>query len=278
MSMEKLKQRCYYAVLWLTSLIFFAPVAWIVLSSFKTRNDILAVPPKLIFSPTLDNYRELFERNTSFLQQLGNSVVLSLSAVIIAVVVSFLAAFCFSRFKPKGTNFLMFILLSIRMLPAPAVILPVYLMYANFGWKDSHIALILFYAMFSIPFSVWILKGFLDGVSVRFDETGRVNGGSWLHVIFKVVLPQVKPGLIAAFIFNLIFVWNEFLFNFIVGGISTQNIPYALAVGTYSDGGLNWTFIATLTTIYIIPPIVFIYLFQRYLLTGMTFGTVRGEV
>lgn len=277
MSRAKWRDYAYYAVLWLVSLFFAAPVAWIVLSSFKTRSDILAVPPKLIFLPTLANYVDLFHRN-ELLLQIFNSVVLSLGAVIVAVVVSFLAAFCFSRFKPKGTSFLMFLLLSIRMLPGPAVILPVYLMYAAFGWKDNRIWLILFYAMFSIPFSVWILKGFVDGVSVRYDETGLVNGGSWLHVIFKVVLPQVKPGLIAAFIFNLIFVWNEFLFNFIIGGVTTQNIPYALAVGTYSDGGLDWAFISSLTTIYIVPPVVFIYVFQKYLLVGMTFGTVRGEV
>lgn len=275
---ERLRTSLYYGALWLVSLIFFAPVAWIILSSFKSRSDILATPPKVIFSPTLANYVDLFANNPSFWRQLTNSVVMSVSAVVIAVLISFLAAFCFSRFRPKATDFLMFVLLSIRMLPAPAVILPVYLMYVAFGWKDKHLALILFYAMFSIPFSVWILKGFLDGVSTRYDETARVNGGSWFHIIFRVVLPQVKPGLIAAFIFNLIFVWNEFLFNFIIGGVQTQNIPYALAVGTYSDGGLNWTFISALTSIYIIPPVVFIYLFQKYLLVGMTFGTVRGEV
>ncbi|MCB1425052.1 MAG: carbohydrate ABC transporter permease [Brucellaceae bacterium] len=272
------KKRAYYAVLWLVALIFFSPVAWIILSSFKSRNDILATPPKLVFSPTLANYIDLFTNTRSFWLQVSNSLLMSLAAVIIAVFVSFLAAFCFSRFKPKSTDFLMFLLLSIRMLPGPAVILPVFLMYVAFGWKDNHIALTLFYAMFSIPFSVWILKGFLDGVSQRFDETGRVYGGSWFHIIFRVVLPQVKPGLIAAFIFNLIFVWNEYLFNFIIGGVSTQNIPYALAVGAYSDGGLNWTFIASLTSIYLIPPMLFIYLFQKYLLVGMTFGTVRGEV
>jgi multiple sugar transport system permease protein len=267
----------YYAALWLVALVFASPVIWIVMSSFKTRDDILAVPRKILFAPTLANYVDLFRRQEIALQ-IVNSVVLSLAAVTIAVLASFLAAFCFSRFKPRGTDFLMFLLLSIRMLPGPAVILPVYLMYAAFGWKDSHVWLILFYAMFSIPFSVWILKGFVDGVSVRYDETGIANGGSWLHVIFKVVLPQVRPGLIAAFIFNLIFVWNEFLFNFIIGGVTTQNIPYALAVGTYSDGGLDWTFIATLTTIYLVVPIAFIYAFQKYLLVGMTFGTVRGEV
>ncbi|MHA6644043.1 carbohydrate ABC transporter permease [Mesorhizobium sp. A623] len=275
--MAKFRAGAYYTGLWAISLIFFAPIAWIVLASFKTRSDILAIPPKLIFTPTLENYVDLFQRQSLFLQ-IGNSILLSLGAVVIAVFVSFLAAFCFSRFKPKGTDFLMFLLLSIRMLPGPAVILPVFLMYVAFGWKDSHLWLMLFYAMFSIPFSVWILKGFLDGVSTRFDETGIVNGGSWFHVIFKVVLPQVRPGLIAAFIFNLIFVWNEFLFNFIIGGVTTQNIPYALAVGTYADGGVNWTFISAMTSVYIILPITFIYIFQKYLLVGMTFGTVRGEV
>ncbi|MDX1729877.1 MAG: carbohydrate ABC transporter permease [Aurantimonas coralicida] len=275
--MSRLREWLYYAALWLIALIFFAPIAWIVMSSFKTRSDILAMPPKLFFKPTLDNYIDLFNRGEIFLQ-IANSVVLSIGAVLIAVVVSFLAAFCFSRFRPKGTDFLMFLLLSIRMLPGPAVILPVFLMYVAFGWKDSHLWLMLFYAMFSIPFSVWILKGFLDGVSTRFDETGIVNGGSWFHVIFKVVMPQVRPGLIAAFIFNLIFVWNEYLFNFIIGGVNTQNIPYALSVGTYSDGGVNWTFISTMTSVYIIVPVVFIYIFQKYLLVGMTFGTVRGEV
>jgi multiple sugar transport system permease protein len=277
MSVARLRVWSYYVLLWVVSIVFVSPVLWIALSAFKTRNDILATPPKLFFTPTLENFVHLFARS-QLLRQVANSIVLSLSAVIIAIVVSFLAAFCFSRFKPKGTDFLMFLLLSIRMLPGPAVILPIYLMYAGFGWKDNHFWLTLFYAMFSIPFSVWILKGFIDGVSVRYDETGLVNGGSWLHVIFRVVLPQVKPGLIAAFIFNLIFVWNEFLFNFIIGGVSTQNIPYALAVGTYADGGVAWPFIASLTTIYIIPPVVFIYAFQKYLLVGMTFGTVRGEV
>lgn len=275
--MERFKRGVYYAILWVVSLLFVAPVLWILLASFKHKNDVLAMPPKLIFTPTLENYIQLFHRQ-SLLLQIGNSILLSVASVCIAVVVSFLAAFCFSRFRPKGTDFLLFLLLSIRMLPGPAVILPVYLMYAAFGWKDNHVWLTLFYAMFSIPFSVWILKGFLDGVSVRFDETGIVNGGSWFHVIFKVVMPQVKPGLIAAFIFNMIFVWNDFLFNFIIGGVTTQNIPYALAVGAYADGGINWTFIATMTSVYLLPPVLFIYFFQRYLLVGMTFGTVRGEV
>ena len=172
----------------------------------------------------------------------------------------------------------MFLLLSIRMLPGAAAILPVYLMYVGFGWKDTYSGMILFYAMFSIPFSVWILKGFIDSVSPRFDETGLVNGASWLGIIVRVILPQVMPGVVAATIFNLIFVWNELLFNYIIGGIRTSNIPVALSTGLYSNGGVDWTFISALTSVYIVPPILVVYFFQRYLLVGMTFGTVRGEV
>jgi multiple sugar transport system permease protein len=271
------REHAYHALLWLVALIFFAPIFWIVLSSFKTADQILAVPPKLIFTPTIANYAKLFS-SASFPHQLFNSVVLSVAAVLIAVAVSFLAAFSFSRFKPPGTNFLMFLLLSIRMLPGSAAILPVYLMYVGFGWKDTYLGMILFYAMFSIPFSVWILKGFIDGVSPRFDETGIVNGASWLRIITRTILPQVMPGVIAASIFNFIFVWNEFLFNYIIGGIATSNIPVALASGLYSNGGVDWTFISALTSVYIVPPILVVYFFQRYLLVGMTFGTVRGEV
>lgn len=267
----------YHLLLWLVSILFFLPVLWIILAAFKTKNDLLAIPPKWIFSPTFANFQDLVTRH-DFFRSLHNSFLISALAVIVAIMVSFLAAYSFSRFKPQGTNLLMFILLSIRMVPAAASVVPVFLMYIAFGWKDNFWGIMLFYAMFSIPFSVWILKGFIDGVSPRFDETGLVNGGSRLHVLFKVVLPQVRPGLIAAFIFNLIFVWNEFLFNFIIGGKRTTMIPVTLVTNSIAQGGVDWTYVAALATVYLIPPVLAIYFFQKYLLIGMTFGTVRGEV
>jgi len=274
---KRLRQTLYHVLLWLIAIFFFLPILWIILGAFKTKSELLSIPPKWIFSPTPSNILDLFVRQ-NVLTYLLNSVLISAAAVIIAIVVSYLAAYSFSRFKPRGTNFLMFILLSIRMVPAAASVVPVYLMYVSLGWKDTWPGMILFYAMFSIPFSVWILKGFVDGVSPRYDETGLINGGSRLHVLFKVVLPQVKPGLMAAFIFNLVFVWNEFLFNYIIGGRTTTMVPVALSTWMYSAGGVDWSFVAALTTVYMTPPILAIYFFQKYLLIGMTFGTVRGEV
>jgi multiple sugar transport system permease protein len=271
------RQTAYHLLLWLVALVFFSPVLWIIMASFKTKNDILATPPKFIFTPTLANFQDFFSRPNVF-ESFKNSLLISITAMLIALAVSFLAAYCFSRFQPRGTNFLMFMLLSIRMVPAAAVVVPIYLMYTSVGWKDTWFGMIMFYAMFSIPFTVWILKGFIDGVSLRYDETGLVNGASRFHVLFRVVLPQILPGLVAAFIFNLIFVWNEFLFNYIIGGRTTTMIPVILSQDMYSDSGVDWPLVATLMTVYMIPPIVMVYLFQKYLLVGMTFGTVRGEV
>jgi multiple sugar transport system permease protein len=274
---NEIKTNLYCIVLWLVSLLYFFPVLWIILCAFKTKSDILSTPPKWLFRPTLDNFVNLFNRE-HFWPTFSNSILISLLSVSLAIVVSFLAAYALSRFKPFGTDFILFLILSIRMVPAAAVVVPVYLMYAALGWKDSFWAMTFFYAMFSIPFSLWILKGFMDGVSLRFDETGLANNASRFHIIFKVILPQVKPGLIAAFVFNLIFVWNEFLFNFILGGRTTTMIPTLLVSESYQAGGVDWTFVAALGAIYLLPPVVALYFFQKYLLVGMTFGTVRGEV
>lgn len=273
----RLKTALYYGLLWLIALFFFLPILWIVMAAFKTNSDILATPPKFIFTPTFENItRTLAQPNT--LPYFGNSLFLSIGSVFVATLVSFLAAYGFSRYKFKATNFLMFLLLSTRMVPAAAGVVPIFQMFNAFSLRNVF-GVFMLYASFSIPFSIWILKGFIDGVSERFDETGLIDGASRLHVIFRVVLPQVVPGLIAAFIFNLIFVWNEFLFNFILGGPATQMIPFTLAVGLVDAGGnVDWAFVASLSTLYLILPVAMIFAFQKYLLVGMTFGTVRGEV
>ena len=271
------RQLLYYLLLWAVAIVFFLPVLWIMLAALKTQEDLLATPPKWIFTPTLSNIADMATR-PNFFPYLINSILLSVISVLVGLFVAFLAAYSFSRFQPRGTNFLMFLLLSVRMVPAAAVVVPIYLLYSALGWKDTWPGMIIFYAMFSIPFSVWILKGFIDGVSPRYDETGLVNGASRLHILFRVVWPQIRPGLFAAFTFNAIFVWNEYLFNYILGGTHTTMIPVTLANGAFASGGMDWRFVASLSSFYILPPVIALFIFQKYLLVGMTFGTVRGEV
>lgn len=264
-------------MLWLISILFFLPVLWIVLSSFKTKQDILAWPPKFIFQPTLQGFVDLFKRPI-FITAFTNSIVISLTSIVIAIIISYFASYAFSRLQPKLTGFMMFILLSIRMVPGAATMIPVFMMYTALGWKSTHYGMILFYTMFSIPFSVWIIKGFLDSVSTKFDETALVNGAGRLNTMFKVILPQVKAGIVAAFIFNIIFVWNEFLFGFILGGNKVQTMPVALATETYTSAGVDWNYVATMSVINLVPLLILLFFFQKHLLVGMTFGTVRDEI
>ena len=274
---SSLRTNLYYLVLWTVSLLAFSPVLWIFLAGLKTRDQTLSIPPQWFFKPTMENLINLFVKY-EFLEFFLHSLVISIIAVMIAIIVSFLAAYSFSRFKPKGTNFIMFLLLSMRMVPGAAVIVPIFLLYVALGWKNTYFGMIMFYAMFSIPFSAWILKGFIDGISKRFDETAIVNGAGQLHIMTKVILPQVRPGIIAAFIFNLIFVWNEFLFNFIIGGNKVTTAPVILAIGAYTDKGYEWGFIGAVSIVFIIPLLFILFIFQKYILVGMTFGTVRGEI
>ncbi len=274
---RQVKSVAYYIVLWTVAVLFFLPVLWIALTGFKSQADILAVPPKIVFTPVLDNIKRVIE-DPATIPYAINSVWLAVGSVIVAVAVSFPAAYAFSRWKFAFTDFLMFLLLSTRMIPAAAAVIPVFQMFNAFGLR-GRFGMFILYTSFSIPFSVWILKGFIDGVSERFDETAMVSGAGRLHVMFKVVLPQVKPGLIAAFIFNLIFAWNEYIFNFVLGNADTQNIPFAMSVNLLSAGGnVDWGFVAALSSMYVVLPMLMIFFFQKYLLVGMTFGTVRGDV
>lgn len=262
---------------WVTAIIFFLPIAWIIATALKPKNTVLDIPPKFLFVPTFSNLLDALQFSNT-LAYFIHSVIYSFTAVFLAIFVSFLASYSFSRFKPAGTDFIMFLLLSTRFVPAAAFVIPFFQLFNILQLKDSFVGLIIFYTMFSIPFSVWILKGFIDGVSSKFDETGLVYGASRAHIMFKLVLPQVRSGLVAAFVFNIIFVWNEFLFNFQLGGLKTYGIPVGLFTSITKGGQVDWSFVASIGTLYVLPLALVIYFFQKYLLVGLTFGTVRGEV
>ena len=263
--------------IWVIAVLFFLPELWIFLSAFKTPQQILAVPPRWVFRPTFQGLTSMV-REGAFWTYVFNSFFITFISVSIAVGLSFLAAYAVSRFRFRGGDFLMFVLLSIRMVPGSASVLPLFLMYTALGWTNTYAGIIAFDVMFSIPFAIWILKGYVDGVSQRFDESAQVDGFSRWRTMFQIVLPQILPGIVAAFIFNMIFVWNESMFNAILGGNTVQTIPVALQAGLNTVNGINWQYIASLSFVYTVPLMVTIYFFQKYLLVGMTFGTVRGEI
>jgi len=268
----------------IVSVIYFFPVLWIILTAFKSYGDALAVPPKFIFTPTLDNFVAVFSRayssgskaqDTGFSLYFFNSIFISGTSVILALIIGTLAAFGFSRYPLKGNDIYLFVILTTRMLPAIVVIIPIFLMFRVVGLSGTYAGIIFLYTAFNLPFAIWMMKSFFDELSPDVEDAARLDGSSDRGVFFKICLPQVKAGLAATAVFGLILTWNEFLFALLLGGIETRTVPVAMAQTVGGDIGVRWGLLAAIETLFLIPVILVTFALQEYLLRGVTFGTIK---
>ncbi|HYX01211.1 MAG TPA: carbohydrate ABC transporter permease [Reyranella sp.] len=268
----------------IVSVIYFFPVLWIILTAFKSYGDALAVPPKFIFTPTLDNFVAVFSRayssgskaqDTGFSLYFFNSIFISGTSVMLALIIGTLAAFGFSRYPLKGNDIYLFVILTTRMLPAIVVIIPIFLMFRVVGLSGTYAGIIFLYTAFNLPFAIWMMKSFFDELSPDVEDAARLDGSSDRGVFFKICLPQVKAGLAATAVFGLILTWNEFLFALLLGGIETRTVPVAMAQTVGGDIGVRWGLLAAIETLFLIPVILVTFALQEYLLRGVTFGTIK---
>src|SRR5215207_9447907 len=282
----------------LISLIYFLPVLLIIITSFKLQTEALAVPPKFfpttffglipeayVFTPTLENFTSVFSRafttgaaaqSTGFDRFFFNSMFIAGSSVLLALILGTLAAYGFSRYPLKGNDTYLFIILTTRMLPAIVVIIPVILMFRVVGLSGSYIGIILLYTAFNLAFTIWMMKSFFDELSTDVEDAARIDGSSEAKVFFKICLPQVIAGLAATFVFGLILTWNEFLFALLLTGPDTRTVPVAMNQAVSSGGrGTDWTLLASIETLFLIPVFLVTFFLQEHLLRGVTFGTVK---
>ena len=266
------------------SLVYFFPVLWIILTAFKTHNDALAIPPKFLFTPTLENFVSVFSRSyikgmaavdTGFDLYFFNSIFIAGSGVILALLIGMLAAYGFSRYPLRGNDTYLFIILTTRMLPPIIVIIPIFLMFRVTGMSGTYIGIILLYTAFNLPFTIWMMKSFFDELSTEVEDAARLDGSSEARVFRKICLPQVKAGLAATAVFGLILTWNEFLFALLLTGVDTRTVPVAMAQTIGGDIGVRWGLLAAIETLFLIPVFVVTFLLQHQLLRGVTFGTIK---
>jgi len=273
-----------YVLIAIVTAVWLFPVYWLLVTSLKTRLEMFAIPPKWDFQPILDNFIDVFyERRygltpgpTEFPKFLLNSFLISLSSIALVILIGTLASYSFSRFNMKGKDTWLFFILSTRMLPPIAVIIPIYFMYQRLGLLNNYVGLIALYIMFNMAFAVWMMKGFFDEIPRELDEAAMVDGYSRVGAFRKAVLPQALTGIAATAVFCLIMAWNEFLFAYILSGFDTRTVPVALA-RIRGESGTNWGIITATEVLYITPVIIFTFFLQKYLLRGITFGTVKGK-
>ncbi|MFT3673872.1 carbohydrate ABC transporter permease [Aestuariivirga sp.] len=282
----------------IVSFIYFLPVLMIIFTAFKPQDAALSVPPTLsptslfglipdqfVFTPTLENFGSVFSRvmtaggqpeATGFDRFFFNSIVISSVSVLLALVIGTLASYGFSRYPLKGNDTYLFIILTTRMLPAIVVIIPVILMFRVVGLSGSYLGIILLYTAFNLAFTIWMMKSFFDELSTDVEDAARIDGSSETKVFFKICLPQVVAGLAATFVFGLILTWNEFLFALLLTGVDTRTVPVAMNQAVSSGGrGTDWTLLASIETLFLIPVFLVTFFLQGHLLRGVTFGTVK---
>jgi multiple sugar transport system permease protein len=256
-------------------LAYLSPLIWLVVSSFKNRVDIFATPPKLLFSPTLDNYVVAFV-DKGFLNNLRNSVVVALASTLVALLVGIPAAYNLTRHRSRFQGAFLLALLAARLLPAMVLSVPLFVIATKVGISGSYAAVVAAHLTFSIPFTVWMMRGFFMAVPTALDEAARLDGCNEVSAFFRIVLPLTKGGIAATAIFLLINSWNEFLFALILTGRDTQTLPVAIP-NLLTPIGTFWGQIAAVATVTVVPVCVFAFAVQKYMVTGLTGGALAGE-
>lgn len=271
---KKWTRRVLVLALLLCALFFAFPIVWMLLTSLKTRNDFLAMPPKWVFRPTLENFREIFSSG-DFVKAYINSILISVCSVTIGIAIGVPCAYGMSRFHFRGKSGLAFWILSTRFAPPIAVLLPFFLLFKALGLSDTHVGLILVYLIINLPLIIWIMNGFFRDIPIEMEEAAIIDGANPFQAFFRIVLPLVAPGLVATLILSLIFCWNELLFSMILSAYRTRTLPVAI-YNFVSYQEIAWGNLSAAGMSAILPVAVFTLIIQKHLVSGLTFGAVKS--
>ncbi|MCC5974939.1 MAG: carbohydrate ABC transporter permease [Rubellimicrobium sp.] len=261
------------------SLAFLAPLAWAFLSSLKPAAEARQppLPPWPTTGVTVENYITLDGYGAGFWSHASNSLIVTLSTVVLTVIISVLAGYGFSRFRfPfKGVFFIM--ILSTIMIPFQSILTPLFLILSKAGLQNSLAGLVMIYVTLQLPFSIFMMRNAFDAVPIEIEEAARVDGASVLTVLIRVMMPLVAPGIITVAIFAFLAAWNEFLAALI---FLTDQDKYTLpvlivAVRSGRYGSIDWGSVQAGVTVMMIPCVILFLLLQRYYVRGLTAGAVK---
>lgn len=265
-----------YLLLLLILFVTLFPLYWMVITSFKTRLELTTYPPTLFPQNfILDNYRTAFSSDIP--RYMLNSVIIVSSATLISLVFGTLAGYSLARFPftPAFKKNASFWILSTRMIPPIVTVIPIFLIFRDLRLLNTHQGLIILYTGFSLPFTTWMMRAFLRDIPVELEESAMVDGNTRIVAFIRIVLPLASPGLAATAVFSAILLWNEFLFALIISTTSASiTLPVGIA-GFVSQFEVLWGEMSAVSTVAIIPIIIFTLLVQRYLVRGLTLGAVK---
>ena len=257
------------------TIFWLLPYIYVICCSFKPGSEVIAVPPSFLpKSFSVENFTQLFVRMNAG-GYLLNSLITAVCSTIIAVILGSLAAYAIQRSGAKLSVGLVVLILCLKMIPTSSIAVPIYEIICNMGLYDTRIALIIVYAAVNMPFVMWTMLSFYEGVPSTLDEAAYVDGASSLQTFRKVILPICKPGLATAFIFTLFLAWNDFLISLLLTSMNAKTFTVGLA-GFLSAYNLDLGPMCAGAFLFSFPVMILSMFAQRYIVQGMTAGAVKG--
>ncbi|MEU3271525.1 carbohydrate ABC transporter permease [Saccharomonospora sp. NPDC006951] len=260
------------AFTWLVAILFVFPLIWMVLTAFKQEADAYTDPPRLFFTPTLDQFAGVFERG--FLPYLANSGFVTIVSTIAVLVLGIPAAYALSLAPVKGTKNALGFFLSTKMLPIVAAIIPLYVISQNVQLLDNVWALIILYTAMNLPLAVWMMRSFFLEVPKEMIEAARVDGATLPTLLSRIVLPVVAPGIAATALICVIFSWTEFFYAINLTAARAGTVPVFLS-GFITSEGLYWAQLSAAALLASLPVMIVGWIAQNHLVRGLSMGAVK---
>ena len=259
-------------VAWLLGAFVLLPLAVMIATSFKSQRQIFDSGFSFFFTPTLENYRAILQGR--FLGYIGNSVIVGVVATLLTLILGTMCAYALSRFRFAGRAPLAIGTLLLRTIPPAVLAVPIYFIWNSVG-LEGLTGLIIVYVALNLPFTIWLLYGFIEQVPTELEEAATVDGCGPYRLFFTVILPLLKPGLAAAGIFTFRIAWNELVLASILTSRTTRTLPYAVFL-YIKDTGIDWGELMAAGVLIAIPPLLFTFFAARQIIAGLTAGAVKG--
>ena len=287
------RARIRLIVIYIAAAILFlgtvGPFLWLVSSSFQYERQLLNIPPQWLPNPVvLDSYREIFEgavlgeasgvpyQSRIFLRSFANSFFVAGSVAAIAVLVGAYAAYPLARLQFRGRSVLLFGILASRLIPALSLAIPIVLVAKNIGMSDKIVSLVFINLSFILPYVIWLLQSYFKSIPMELEDAGRIDGCSRLQVVHKIILPLSLPGLTSAGILAFLLTWGEFLFALLLTETPSSYTSTVVVSLFATDVDVNFVSIITAGVVSVIPPICFALIFQRFIISGLLSGSLKG--
>ena len=264
----------HYLMLIVLAILCVAPIVVIFATSLRQQVQIFSEPLNFLFTPTLENYRAVLQED-KFDRYLVNSLIVGLSSTVITLVLGCMAAYGLARFRFPGRHTVAYTTLLLRTVPLAVMAIPVFMIWNEWKLVNSLSGLILLYVAVNLPFTIWLLYGFVLQVPIELEEAAAIDGCSPIQIFIKVLLPLMAPGLAAASIFTFRIAWNEFILALVLTDRNTRTLPVAASL-FITDMGVDWGKVMAMGSLIAIPPLIFTFVAARQIISGLTAGAVKG--